>query len=122
MKRISWLLSNISNNINQIAKYFNTGGLHSQTVTAELGKALDAVLQIQVDVTRIINYFYLSIQRIKRMPTGSNCFIDDVELLVCEQLDFLYRLPMPAAIISSVVGFITSLSFSPNYFKYPFSR
>lgn len=55
MKRISWLLSNISNNINQIARHFNTGGLRSQAVTAELEKALDAVLQIQVDVTRMVN-------------------------------------------------------------------
>lgn len=54
MKRISWLLSNISNNINQIAKYFNTGGLRSQAVTAELEKALDAILQVQVDVTRMV--------------------------------------------------------------------
>lgn len=54
MKQISWLLSNLSNNINQIAKYFNTGGLRSQAVTAELERALDAIVQIQVDVTRMV--------------------------------------------------------------------
>ncbi|WP_024348408.1 plasmid mobilization protein [Lacrimispora indolis] len=54
MKQISWLLSNLSNNINQIAKYFNTGGLRSQEVTARLETALDAILQIQVDVTRMV--------------------------------------------------------------------
>ncbi|MCC8130479.1 MAG: plasmid mobilization relaxosome protein MobC [Ruminococcus sp.] len=55
MKRISLLLSNIANNINQIAKHFNMGGLHSQRVTAELESALDAVLKIQLDVTRMVN-------------------------------------------------------------------
>ena len=54
MKKISWLLSNVSNNINQIAKYFNTGGLRSQEVTAELERALDAIVQMQVDVTRMV--------------------------------------------------------------------
>ncbi|MCD7824265.1 MAG: plasmid mobilization relaxosome protein MobC [Oscillospiraceae bacterium] len=55
MKRISLLLSNIANNINQIAKHFNMGGLHSQRVTAELESALDAVLKIQLDVTGMVN-------------------------------------------------------------------
>lgn len=55
MKRISLLLSNIANNINQIARYFNTGGLRSQAITAELESALDAVLKIQLDVTRMVN-------------------------------------------------------------------
>ncbi|MCD8106781.1 MAG: plasmid mobilization relaxosome protein MobC [Oscillospiraceae bacterium] len=55
MKRISLLLSNIASNINQIAKHFNMGGLHSQRVTAELEKALDAVLKIQLDVTGMVN-------------------------------------------------------------------
>ena len=54
MKKISWLLSNLSNNINQIAKHFNTGGLRSQTVTAELERALDAIVQMQVNVTRMV--------------------------------------------------------------------
>ena len=54
MKRISWLLSNLSNNINQIAKHFNTGGLRSQEVTAELERSLDAIVQMQVDVTRMV--------------------------------------------------------------------
>ena len=54
MKKISWLLSNLSNNINQIAKHFNTGGLRSQAVTTELERALDAIVQMQVDVTRMV--------------------------------------------------------------------
>lgn len=54
MKKISWLLSNLSNNINQIAKHFNTGGLRSQTVIAELENALNAIVQMQVDVTRMV--------------------------------------------------------------------
>ena len=54
MKRISWLLSNLSNNINQIAKHFNTGGLRSQEVTAELERSLDAIVEMQVDVTRMV--------------------------------------------------------------------
>ena len=44
----------IGSNLNQIAKYFNTGGLRSQEVTAELERALDAVVQMQVDVTRMV--------------------------------------------------------------------
>lgn len=55
MKRISQLLSNIANNINQIARHFNMGGLHSQRITAELESALDAVLKIQLDVTGMVN-------------------------------------------------------------------
>lgn len=55
MKKISFLLSNIANNINQIARYFNTGGLRSQTVTAELEKALDAVFKIHFDVVRMVD-------------------------------------------------------------------
>ena len=54
MKRISWLLSNLYNNINQIAKHFNTGGLRSQEVTADLERSLDAIVQMQVDVTRMV--------------------------------------------------------------------
>lgn len=54
MKKISWLLSNLSNNINQIAKHFNTGGLRSQAVIAKLENALDAIVQMQVDVTRMV--------------------------------------------------------------------
>ncbi|MCD8006688.1 MAG: MobC family plasmid mobilization relaxosome protein [Oscillospiraceae bacterium] len=45
MKKTNLLLSNIANNINQIAKHFNTGGLRSQAVTAELEKALDAAFK-----------------------------------------------------------------------------
>ncbi|MCD7888763.1 MAG: plasmid mobilization relaxosome protein MobC [Oscillospiraceae bacterium] len=52
MKKTNLLLNNIANNINQIAKHFNTGGLRSQAVTAELEKALDAVLQIHFDVAK----------------------------------------------------------------------
>ncbi|MCD8107038.1 MAG: MobC family plasmid mobilization relaxosome protein [Oscillospiraceae bacterium] len=55
MKKISFLLSNIANNINQIARYFNTGGLRSQAVTAELEKALDAVFKIHFDVVRMVD-------------------------------------------------------------------
>ncbi|MCC8195658.1 MAG: MobC family plasmid mobilization relaxosome protein [Ruminococcus sp.] len=55
MKKTNLLLSNIANNINQIAKHFNTGGLRSQTVTAELEKALDAVLQIHFDVAKMVD-------------------------------------------------------------------
>lgn len=55
MKKISFLLNNIANNINQIAKYFNTGGLRSQAVTAELEQALNAILKIHFDVTRMVD-------------------------------------------------------------------
>ncbi|MCD7804476.1 MAG: plasmid mobilization relaxosome protein MobC [Oscillospiraceae bacterium] len=55
MKKISFLLNNIANNINQIAKYFNTGGLRSQAVTAELEQALNAVLKMHFDVARMVD-------------------------------------------------------------------
>ncbi len=55
MKKISFLLNNTANNINQIARYFNTGGLRSQAVTAELEQALNAILKIHFDVTRMVD-------------------------------------------------------------------
>ena len=54
MTKISWLLSNLSNNINQIAKHFNTVGLRSQAVPAELERALDAIVQMQAAVKRMV--------------------------------------------------------------------
>ena len=51
-------LSSIGNNINQIARYFNSGGLQSQAIRDDIHSAITAIMEIRNTALEMAGEFY----------------------------------------------------------------
>ena len=53
IKEIARQLAAIGNNLNQIARYFNSGGLQSKSVTEEINRCISGIMDIRDVITEM---------------------------------------------------------------------
>ena len=58
LQKVTRELAGIGNNLNQIARYFNMGGLRSQAMQEEINKCIRAVMEIRKDVTELAGEYH----------------------------------------------------------------
>lgn len=63
---------NIGNNLNQIAKYFNTGGIHSQEMRQRINQCVSELFALRKEVLKMAGDFRTTAERHKGIPGG--CF------------------------------------------------
>ena len=49
---------NIGNNLNQIAKYFNTGGIHSQEIRQRINQCISELFALRKEVLKMAGDFH----------------------------------------------------------------
>ena len=53
LEKIAAELSSISNNLNQLTKYFHMGGVKSQSMTDELTRCIDEVMEMREEIMEL---------------------------------------------------------------------
>lgn len=58
LQKLTLEYHNIGNNLNQIAKYFNTGGIHSQEIRQRINQCVSELFALRKDVLKMAGDFH----------------------------------------------------------------
>lgn len=71
LKKLIAEFGKIGSNLNQIARYFNTGGLHSQEMRNEIKKSIAEIYKLKYEVIKLAGDF-TTVNANNRNNTGEN--------------------------------------------------
>ena len=71
LKKLIAEIGTIGSNLNQIARYFNTGGLHSQEMRNEIKKSIAEIYKLKYEVIKLAGDF-TTVNANNRNNTGEN--------------------------------------------------
>ena len=71
LKKLIAEFGKIGSNLNQIARYFNTGGLHSQEMRNEIKKSIAEIYKLKYEVIKLAGDF-TTVNTNNRNSTGEN--------------------------------------------------
>lgn len=57
LKKLIFEFGKIGNNLNQIARHFNTGGIHSQEMRKTIGQSLSEIFKMKEEVMKMAGNF-----------------------------------------------------------------
>ena len=70
-KKVIAEFGKIGSNLNQIARYFNTGGLHSQEMRNEIKKSITEIYKLKYEVIKLAGDF-ITVNANNRNSAGEN--------------------------------------------------
>ena len=71
LKKLIAEFGKIGSNLNQIARYFNTGGLHSQEMRNEIKKSITEIYKLKYEVIKLAGDF-ITVNANNRNSAGEN--------------------------------------------------
>lgn len=71
LKKLIAEFGKIGSNLNQIARYFNTGGLHSQEMRNEIKKSIAEIYKLKYEIIKLAGDF-TTVNANNRNNTGEN--------------------------------------------------